>query len=285
MKFSEDFAVIHSYLCSDGMVKQFGKHYQIKFTNIDAALLNDFDKRFVREFNIKPHHYKEGHVSKLMIFNKSLFFDLLKFGPYDSRNWKVPFSFLTKKTAALWLRAFFDAEAWVELQEAKSRSVRVDCINKNGLQQIAELLKKFGVNSQLTVRERNYMWRLNICGKENLQKFQDKIGFLHPPKANILFNALNSYRTYDWEIPKTKSKLLKFLNENGRVRKSRGEIRLFSIKKHNILKLWKVLKACKLNSKVQGPWENSAGRKYYCLLLKEKEVRELCLKCQQRGRR
>ena len=275
MKFSEDFAAVHAYLCSDGMVKQFDKHYQIKFTNIDAVLLNDFDKRFVREFGIKPHHYEEGHISKLMVFNKTLFFDLLKFGPYDSRNWKVPFSFLTKKTAALWLRAFFDAEGWVELQAAKSRSVRVDCINENGMKQVAKLLGRFGIRSQLKIREPNYMWRLNICGKENLAKFKDKIGFLHPAKAELMHKIVESYKDYEWDLPRTKSNVIKFVKKNGRLRKSRGEIRFFSIKRDNLTSFKKVLNKYKLHSKLQGPWLNSQGRKYYCLLLKEMEVKNL----------
>ena len=98
MKFSEDLAAVHAYLCSDGMVKQFGKHYQIKFTNITPELLNDFNVRFFREFNIKPKEYWEEHICKLLVFNKNLFFELMKFGPYDSRNWETPLKFLKKDT-------------------------------------------------------------------------------------------------------------------------------------------------------------------------------------------
>jgi hypothetical protein len=275
MRFSEDLAAIHGYLCSDGMVKQFGKHYQIKFTNITSELLKDYDYRFSKEFNVRPKHYKEGHVGKLLVFNKNLFFNLLKFGPYDSRTWKVPNDFLTKSTALIWLRAFFDAEAWVELQKAKSRAVRVDCINEKGLMQISRLLKSFGITSQLKTRKANYMWRLNICGKENLQKYNSKIGFLHPEKAKLLIDAVNSYQTYDWKIPRTKKEVKQFLRENGRIRKSRNELRLFSIKRLNLLELRKVLKTYKINCKIQGPWLNSLERKYYCLILKEKEVKKL----------
>ena len=272
MNFSEDLAAIHGYLCSDGMVKQFGKHYQIKFTNITPELLKDFDLRFSREFSVKPKHYKERNVGRLVVYNKNLLLELQKFGPYDSRTWKVPNNFLTKATAAIWLRAFFDAEAWVELQKAKSRSIRVDCINKKGLLQISRLLKSFGIISQLKTRKVNYIWRLNICGKENLQKFKDKIGFLHSAKMELLSKALSSYETYDWQIPKTKIELLEFIKEKGRIRKSRDELRLFSIKKLNLVSLRKILKYYKVQSKLQGPWLNSIGRKYYCLILRESSL-------------
>jgi len=275
MKFSEDLAAVHGYLCSDGMVKQFGKHYQIKFTNITQELLEDFNKRFFKEFRIKPKEYKERHITRLLIYNKNLFFELMKFGPYDSRNWAAPIKFLTKNTASIWLRAFFDAEAWVELQKAKNRAIRVDCINLKGLQQISDLLKNFGIKSQITCRKLDYMWRLNICGKENLRKFKDKIEFLHISKNNLLNDAINSYKTYEWKMPETKQELLSFIKKNGRLRKSRNEIRFFSIKRDNLTELKKVLKAYKVHSKVQGPWLNSAKRKYYCLILKEKEVNKL----------
>jgi hypothetical protein len=275
MKFSEDLAAIHGYLCSDGMVKQFGKHYQIKFTNIAPELLDDFRIRFTREFNIKPKFYQEGHIGRLLIYNKELFTHLIEFGPYDSRNWYLPFDFLNNKTAKLWLRAFFDAEAWVELQKAKSRAIRVDCINESGMKQLASLLGKFGIKSQLKVRKSNYIWRLNICGKDDLQKFKSGVGFLHQAKAKLLEEAVNSYKTYEWEIPKTKLEVLRFVKENGRIRQSRNELRLFSIKRDNLIRLRKVLKAYNLHSKLQGPWLNSLKRKYYCLILKEKEVEKL----------
>jgi len=275
MKFSEDLAAVHAYLCSDGMVKQFGKHYHIKFTNITQELLEDFNKRFFREFGIKPKEYKEKHITRLLIYDKTLFLELIKFGPYDSRNWAAPIKFLTKNTASIWLRSFFDAEAWVELQKAKNRAVRVDCINLDGLQQISNLLQSFGIRSQITCRKQNYMWRLNICGKENLKKFADKIGFLHISKNNLLNEAANSYETYEWKIPESKQELLNFIKENGRLRKSRKEIRFFSIKAYNLIRLKKVLKAYKIHSKVQGPWLNSAKREYYCLIIREKEVNKL----------
>ena len=266
-------ATIHSYLCSDGMVKKFGNHSQIKFTNIEPVLLEDFKNRFKREFKTEPHFYREGHIGKMMVFNKELFNNLMEFGPYDSRNWRAPLEFLDTKTTKLWLRAFFDAEGWVELQRAKSRSVRADCINEAGMKQVAELLRRFGIESQLKVRTPNYMWRLNICGKENLEKFKKHIGFLHPVKSKLLEDAVKSYMTYEWKIPKTKHELMKFIRERGRQRFSRGETRIFSIKKSNLSKLKKALKTYNVNSKLQGPWYSSQGSEYYCLTLKEKEVK------------
>ncbi len=182
---------------------------------------------------------------------------------------------LTKKTSALWLRAFFDAEAWVELQKTKSRAIRIDCVNKNSMQQIQRALLAFSITSKLKTRKQNYMWRLNICGKRNLEKFAKHINFLHPRKSNLLRAAIASYISYNWAIPKRKNALLKFLRERGRLRASRNEIRLFSIKQNNLIMLKKALKTYGVQPKTKGPWKNSQGQKYYCMLLKKAEVKKL----------
>ena len=114
-----------------------------------------------------------------------------------------------------------------------------------------------------------YLWRLAICDRENLKRYQRQIEFLHPEKERKLEDAINSYKDYKWKLPVDKQSLLQFLKEKGKSRKSRKELRMFSIRKQNLTTLNKALNMHNIASKVHGPWTNNTGSKYYCLIIKE----------------
>ena len=103
---------------------------------------------------------------------------------------------MDKKQLSLWLRAFFDCEGWVENQPRKSRTIRLDCINEKGLNKIKNELKKFKINSSVKKRKRRDMWRLSICGLDNLNRFYKNINFLHPAKKKKLRESINSYTKF-----------------------------------------------------------------------------------------
>lgn len=193
MKFDENLAAIHGYLCGDGYViknpeTQNHRYYHIGFRNTNLILLKDFQKRFKNFFDIKPRIYRN---ERSITQNKEIYYKLTKCFSFYSRKWEVPK--LSKELLKFWLRAFFDCEAWVEVQKAKSRAIRLDSINKKGLYQIKKSLFLFNVKSSIKIRKNKDIWRMNICGKENLLRFYKKINFLHPKKRIKLISALNSY--------------------------------------------------------------------------------------------
>ena len=56
--------------------------------------------------------------------------------------WRVPFEFLkTREMKSEWLRGFFDAEAHVN----KQNKIQIQSVNKNGLQDVKDLLKSIGL--------------------------------------------------------------------------------------------------------------------------------------------
>ena len=173
---------------------------------------------------------------------------------------------------AEWLRSYFDCDGWVELQKAKSRSVRLDSINENGLYEIQNALQRFSIKSSVKFRREN-LFRLSICGSENIERFQRYIGFLHPKKNAKLREAVNSYKTYDWDV--NEKDILKLINEKGKERKDRQEIKLISINKNNLESVSKILNTHKANHKVQGPWKSGQGSIYYCLIFKKQELEKL----------
>lgn len=271
MRFNQNLSAIHGYLCSDGYViknppSQKQKYYKIGLRNTNNILLKDFQQKFKSVFGLMPHIMNDGRCA---IGNKDIYHYLTKDFSYYSYEWKLPK--LNKRSLSYWLKAFFDCEGWVENQPAKSRLIGADCCNELGLLSVKESLQKFGIFSNIQNKAGRTIWRLTICGLDDLKKFQKHINFLHPDKNQKLIEAIDSYRDYYWKIPTTKNSLLKFLLEKGRIQQSGREIRFFSIKKRNMISLKKVLKSHKINSKIFGPWENNYGSLNYCLTVKNIE--------------
>ncbi|HLC61225.1 MAG TPA: LAGLIDADG family homing endonuclease [Candidatus Nanoarchaeia archaeon] len=268
MKFNKNLAAIHGYLCSDGYViknpdTQKHKYYHIGLRNTNNVLLLDFQEKFEAIFSIKPIITNEGRCK---IQNKDIYKILTEDFSFYSYEWKLPE--LKKDSLSYWLRAFFDCEGWVENQPAKSRLIGADCCNESGLLSVQEALRKFGIDSEIKKRKGRIIWRLTICGIEDLKKFHKYIGFLHPNKNQKLNEAINSYKDFSWGIPKTKDELFKFIIKKGKIRNSRNEVRFMSIKKLNLQNLKKALKDYSINSEVFGPWKNNTGSLYYCLIIK-----------------
>ena len=267
MKFSSDLASIHAYLCGDGYVitsynKKY-KYHHIGLRNTNIVLLKDFQNKFAKVFGLTPIITKD--VDRCRIGNKELTLKLLKeFGSFYSVNWKLPK--FSKKHLKSWLRSYFDCDGSVGFIKAKDRKIALESINHSGIKQIQRVLSHyFGINSTVKLRKNRNIWSLTICGKDDLEKFQKYIGFLHPKKSQKLTEALNSYVDYNWLIPDNKQELIKFLIQKGRMSYTRNEVRFNSIIKQNLTHLQNRLAKFNIKSRVLGPWTNPYGSIWYCL--------------------
>lgn len=268
MKFDNNLAKIHAYLCGDGYViknpeNQKHKYYVIGFRNTNLALLMDFQNCFYKYFKIKPKIYKNERSA---LHSKELYFLLTKeFGSFYSREWKAPK--LSKKHLRSWLRAFYDSEGWVEIQKAKSRVIGLQSINENGIKSVQKNLSKFKINSSLKYKENRKIWTLRISGLDDIKKFSKFIGFSHPNKSLKLKEAISSYINYYWNIPKDKKDLLNFIKLKGKIRDNGNQLKIHSIKLKNLLILKKLLKSYNVESKIHGPWKNQYDSINYYLVL------------------
>lgn len=248
MKFDENLAAIHGYLCADGYVirnpeNQNHKYYVIGFRNQNGILLKDFRERFERVFNKKPIIRKDG---RCVVNSKNIYLYLAGKWSFYSNEWELPYIF--GQNLKSWLKAFFDCEAWVEAEGRKNRRVAMDSINKIGIFQVQEALKLFGIKSQVKINRNRDTFRLQIFGKQNIEKFAKNINFLHPDKNGKLKDLLNSYPVYEWSFPKKQDELKifikKIIKERARLQSSEGRpiyVCLFSIIETNLQKLSKGL--------------------------------------------
>lgn len=263
-----NFSVIHSYLCADGYViknpeTQIHRYYVIGFRNNNLTLLKDFQNRFFKVFNKKPYICKDG---RCRINSKEIYFKLTRLNSFYSRDWKI-LNF-NKKCLNLWLRSFFDCEAWVVLEKSKNRNIGLDCVNYKGLKQIQESLLKFKITSKIKKIKNRDIYRLFIYGKDNLIRFQKEVGFLHPNKDKKLNECINSYKTYRWNLNKDNFK--EIIREKARLRKDKYVVRLCSILRINLKESSIFLDKLNITSKIYKR-ENGFGKVYYELSIYGKE--------------
>jgi len=271
----ENFASIHAYLCADGYViknpsNQNKKYYTIGFRNTNLILLRDFQNKFYRLFGIKPYLI-EGQRCRLG--SKEIYKQLTnQFGSFYSWEWKMPK--LNNGLLRFWLRSYFDCEGWVTCKTHQNRMIGVDCVNEKGIKQIKKALKRLDIESKLNKRNNRNIFTLNIFGKENLIKFNNKIGFLHSKKCAKLKESINDFIVYDWVYPNGLS-LIKFVKEilrtKAKIKKPIGSVRILSNVEKNLLRLKKELyRLFKIKSKIN-KYINGIGTPYYELSIHKKQ--------------
>ncbi len=268
MKFTPNLASLHAYLCADGYVitnppTQKHVYYHIGLRNTCLELLEDFQRKFEQVFKLRPH-MMDGRCK---IGSKKIYFLLTAEFSFYSREWTLPS--LSRRSLVAWLRSFYDCEGWVEVQPRKSRLIGVESINYSGLLSIKNALFSLGILSgSITPHKNRSIWRLSVCGKENLQRFQQRIGFLHPLKKKKLEQALLSYKIYRWVVPTDRKGLNAFLRKRARPQERRNTTRFYSVHKKNLLSLKTVLGSYGVCSRLCGPWTNQYGSRHYYLEVK-----------------
>jgi hypothetical protein len=280
MRFDENLAAVHAYLCADGYViknlpTQKSKYYKIGLRNTNLVLLKDFQIKFEKIFGITPHIRKDGRCE---IGSRETYEKLTKeFGSFYSWEWRMPK--LGGKLLGVWLRTYFDCEGWVFCKSHQNRHIGADCVNETGLNQVTDSLNRLGIQTIRKFNKKRAIHRVLIYGKENLIKFNDRIGFLHPNKANKLKEAIEDYVEYEWDIPKDEIGCRKFIRglflEKARIRKP-YYIRVFSREEINIIKLKRLLKKLYGIESLAYKRINGIGTIYYELNMnRKKEVEKL----------
>jgi intein/homing endonuclease len=274
MKFDENLAAIHGYLCADGYVVknpnlQKHKYYHIGLRNTCSVLLEDFRIKCNSAFKINPIIYRN---ERCKFGSKEVYNKLTKHYSFYSSEWELPK--LSKRNLAKWLRAYFDCDGWVFVEERQNRHIGLDSINHNGLIQIKKALYTFDIESKLKKISGREISRLLIYRKQSLANFMRYIGFLHPDKKKKLKRAIDSYVDYNWHFPINQTELRKFvitlLKKRMKI-KTNGILRINSILKHNLRTLAGTLKKeYGIESKVYGPRLNGYGTTYCELVVQKK---------------
>ncbi len=279
-------AAIHGYLCADGYVvshKQGSRHkyYRMALRNTEIVLLKDFAFRFKNVFGILPKI--SPRIDRAYAQRKHVYLWLVKrFGSFHSYKWRFPELFRSRKLKSAWLRAVFDCESWVSCKKASDRHIGLEMVNRRGVLKIKKLLSEFKIRAKFKVRNKRGLYRLNIFGKQNIEIFSHKIGFLHPKKHAKLEEAIASYVDFRWHFPEKRMELKKFIltklaGKSGKI--SSRRIRVCSCFRNNLKKLRSRLKTCfGVDSKVSKESVNGLGNTFFELSINKKsDVQKLAL--------
>lgn len=177
-----------------GPVLNFCTHNDIKvaFYNKESSLIERFLKDFYKVYNKKPRYDKK----RIEIISRSveIYKDLTRYCNYSSTKWTIPKEILNNQAFKKeWLKAFCDGEAYIE-SRINSPRITINSVNKKGLNSIKEeILKDLEITCKIYgpyYREKFKIFRLTINGKDNLKKYNEKIGFNHLKKKETLINIL-----------------------------------------------------------------------------------------------
>lgn len=202
---SKKLAKIVAHLMADGCVT----NRYLRYCNKNKTLLQNFKRNFESLF--QNTHFIEGTTNSktnfVQVQNKEIISFLREIlSDFRSSNLQFPKfidNLLLKKE---FLIAFYDDEGCVSLRIFKKtkeikRNLTLSSNSEILIRKIKEILEKdFLIKSNKLykyVKKRggktftNYV--LSITGKENFEKFREKIGFSHPEKIIRLNEMINSY--------------------------------------------------------------------------------------------
>ena len=180
------------YLAGDGGAyirkdKKGFMRYEIQFCPDHKSMIIAFAEAFRLLYLKEPRIRILNNFFRVRGDSKIACLDLLKEGKLNTKEWRIPFKFLsTKKSKTEWLRAFFDCESYVG-----QRVIQIQSVNENGLKDVQIILNKFQIESNIyTYKRKNKNWNTNyilcIGKKESRKNFLNKIGFNHEVKLKKL---------------------------------------------------------------------------------------------------
>ncbi|MBW2976991.1 LAGLIDADG family homing endonuclease [Candidatus Woesearchaeota archaeon] len=179
-KLTKEKARIIAHLIGDGAHYKTKHDYVLKYEVRDEESLKQFNDDIIQVYGLKPSWEWNtsgitGEPIKFVRLRAKLAFeDLAKYATYFSKDWELK-PLLTKAPKEIkreFLKALFDDEGSV-----RSRyEIYLYSINKNGLNQIKNMLNEFEIDSRIKpgFGQRKNVYALII---NDLKSFHAKIGF------------------------------------------------------------------------------------------------------------
>ncbi len=184
------------FLAGDGSVQVRKEktfyHYQIDFFPDDELMLTTYYGQVKNLYGKEPSVRIRDNVYHVRMTSRAIVEDLLENAQFGIKEWSVPHNlFLVQGAKEAWLRGFFSAEAYVG-----PRSVKVQTVNKKGMEQISQLLADFKIDhNNYQHQPKNKNWStvhiITINKIEARKMFLKKIGFWHSKKTKSLKESLN----------------------------------------------------------------------------------------------
>jgi len=204
-----DYDERNDYLCkilgyhiSDGCYElNRGKKNGIQFWNNDEVLINDYKDSIEKYFGISPGVTRRDEQMAVRVVSKKVveeFMELDSCLMEKCKENKIPESVMSfpLKNIRYLIRALFDGDGTVV--DVARGGCRVGLVGENRrmLEQVSDLLLRFGISSSIFRDESSKVWRLDVSGQDNLNEFFIEIGFLGEKKMGRLKEYCGREKTY-----------------------------------------------------------------------------------------
>lgn len=193
-KITPALARIHAHICGDGCIYSYQTkdnygywakyrknptriRYTVNYCNNNHDLLKEFKADIYEVFGVRG---KKIHKNTVIVNSRRIWDFLKEMGVGGSFIWRIPkeISNSSREVMKNWIRAFFDDEAYFN----DGGRIRVKCVNKQGLKQLAKMVNNF-VPCHLTPKK-GFYWGKTVCiniNKKDAPKFFSKIGSIRYP--------------------------------------------------------------------------------------------------------
>ncbi len=148
-----------------------------------------------------PYENREPYWQPIT-YRKNVALDLRSFGPLGTYDWRVPRRIRhSLRLSAAWASGFFDADGHARFNLKRSaRSVTASSVNETGLREVPKILERLGIRSSWHSEPegRGEGWSpghyVIVCDRRSLERFAEVVGFRCSRKAELLQQALGSYK-------------------------------------------------------------------------------------------
>jgi len=199
---SEALASVVGYLSGDGNV-YFDRSegtYGIRFTNKEEELLEHFEMVADVAFDVAPVRHpseqRDDGVETVRVIGKSVAEEVLEAGmnlrTYDEKAFPNGVTKGSRAEKAAFVRALADSEGTVD---TSTGNVKLFSASRELLTGAKELLREFGITSQLQVRPRGDkrdLYILAVTSAASLRNFRRHIGFTLSRKRSALNTVVDS---------------------------------------------------------------------------------------------
>ena len=193
---SSELATFIGYQVSDGGYElNRGVKNGFNFTNTDETLVEDYKNKVDSLFGVKPFVREHGNRKEVRVVSKELSEWLQELGPVLEKGElkKIPPRLMRcrKEELRYLVRAFFDGDGGV-YQVKRGYRIRAVVENRELLEQIQNILQRFGILSKIYSEENVYRIEINRYG--DIRRFKEHIGFLSEDKQEKLEEAVSRER-------------------------------------------------------------------------------------------
>jgi replicative DNA helicase Mcm len=176
-----------------------GKKNGIQFWNNDHDLIEDYKSAIERFFKVHAGITKRRNQYSVRVISKKVVDYIVKLDPSLMEKGiikTIPDSImqLPKENLRYLLRAMFDGDGTVVLQNRNSCRATLITENRKLAEQVSDILLRFGIQSSI-FKDRTF-FKVDVSGQENLKRFLVNISFLSSKKKNRLKEYCEKDKSY-----------------------------------------------------------------------------------------